>query len=515
MRLRSFCASAFVVAIVATASATARADDVTTDTIPGAFAAPPPSPSNVAPPESGDDPRLRDPQGTTSVVADDEIALRDARDRFRIFPMGRLQIDTYGYAGRGVVDYQRADGTGLKTSTRLSRLRLELAGRVMQRWYFWLGAEFGSGPAFESSQKPSSFASAADAFIGYEFGSFFRVQFGQFDVPFTMENVTSDRWRSFMERSLTVRTVGAPYNKDLGVMVRGETPQGHLSYALAFVGGDGQNRPSVDNRGDGAGRIMFRPFASLERSPLRRLHVGVSGRIGRRDPTYVRYDAPALATPGGYVFWSPTYGSATAETHVIPSAMQRAGALEAFVPLDRFDLQAEAVFLHEERRESYASTLDDPQRSGTLSGKSYYVQLAFWPCGTPRLTGEPGTYLDAQIDRKMPREPQHALQLVVRWEQLFLDYDSIARSYVGDALVAGVKPGALDALTKAIRVDALQVGATYWATKHVRLTAVWSWYRFPGGADGNQAVAPGARANANDAAARSLHELGARVALAL
>jgi phosphate-selective porin len=519
----------------------ARADDPPSEgPIPGESSLPPAGPTFVPPPVSSSDPRPHDPQGTTSIgavpcagcdvagvknegglragYAGGQFFVRDRDDDFYLVPAGRLQIDTYGFAGRGVVDYQRADGTGLKTNMRLSRVRLELAGRILKHWYFWVAGEFGGNQPLDAAQKPTSFASAADAFIGYDAGTWFRLQVGQFDAPFTMENVTSDKWLSFMERSLTVRAVGAPFNKDLGVMVRGATPAGHLDYALAFMGGDGQNRPSVDNRGDGLGRILLRPFASLDGSIVQRFHIGVSGRIGRRDPAYVRYDAPRLATPGGYAFWSPTYGSGLGETHVIPSNVQRAGALELFLPLGRFDVQAEAVFVHEGRREAFVSALGNQERSGTLSGTSYYVQLAFWPFGEPRLTGEPGRYADPKIATSTTgttTEAKRALQLVVRWEQLFLDYDSVARSYQGGVLLPGVRPGALDAATTAIRVDALQVGTTYWATKHIRLTAMWSWYRFPGGEGDNQALAPGVRANANDPSARSLHEISARIALAL
>jgi hypothetical protein len=60
----------------------------------------------------------------------------------------------------------------------------------------------------------------------------------------------------------------------------------------------------------------------------------------------------------------------------------------------------------------------------------------------------------------------------------------------------------------------------YWATKHVRLTAEYSLYNFPGtpvsamsGAR-NQAMAPGARGG-TDPSARVLHEISFRVGLAL
>ena len=109
-----------------------------------------------------------------------------------------------------------------------------------------------------------------------------------------------------------------------------------------------------------------------------------------------------------------------------------------------------------------------------------------------------------------------ALQFAVRWEQMRLTYDSIARSTdASGALVPGVKVGGLDGKTNDIKVDAFQLGATYWATKHIRVTGIWSLYHFPGDASSNEALAPGQRANAKNTDATVLHEFSARVALAL
>jgi phosphate-selective porin len=445
--------------------------------------------------------------------ADGKFFLRDANDTFMLIPSARLQIDAYGYAGQGVKDYQRGDGSGLKADMLLKRERIELGGRILKRWYFWVAGDFaGGGQGGSESVKSTASNAAADAFIGVELHKWLRLQVGQFDLPFTAENVTSDNWLTFMERSMTARLVGAPYNKDLGFMARGESPKGHFSYAVAAVGGDGQNRPSPDNRVDFAGRFLFRPFAGDDKSPVQRMHVGFSGRWGRRDPDYVRYDAPGLSTPGGYTFWSPSYGKDAGETHVMPSKDQIAGAAEIFVPFRRFDVTGEFVYLNEDRREALKGSLGNTERAGTLKGFSYYVQASWWPFGEPRISGELGAYPDPKLNlpkEAKPSHPKRALQLAVRFEQLRLQYDSTDRS--GGA--EGVKVGTLDAKTKDIKVDVVQFGATYWATKHVRLTAMWSGYHFPGtpGVD-NQAVAPGASKSAD---AKWLHEFSARVALAL
>ena len=95
------------------------------------------------------------------------------------------------------------------------------------------------------------------------------------------------------------------------------------------------------------------------------------------------------------------------------------------------------------------------------------------------------------------------MQLVARWEQLLLDYDSNARS-------PDVGPGGLDVETTKVRLNALQAILNVFVAKHVRLSLEYSAYITPGvptklytdcsprrctgepGAGTNQAIAPGA-----------------------
>jgi hypothetical protein len=94
-----------------------------------------------------------------------------------------------------------------------------------------------------------------------------------------------------------------------------------------------------------------------------------------------------------------------------------------------------------------------------------------------------------------------------------------------------VTRGELDKDTRDIKVNAFQLATNFWATKHVRLTAEYSLYMFPGvgpavndrqgvatippGPVTNQAAAPGTRPGAANFDAHMLHEISARVAIAL
>lgn len=443
---------------------------------------------------------------------------------------GRVHIDGYAFAGPGVKDYQRPEadgkgrqiGTGLKGNLAFRRFILELAGSYKEKWFFWIGGNFAPS-TLDFNQNPQSNALVYDGFVGYEVDPLLRFQIGQFNTPFTMENVTSSRWLDLMERSLTVRTLGAPYNKDLGLMAWGTAPSGLFDYQLGVFGGDGMNRPSVDNRVDVIGRALVRPLSNRE-DALGKLHVGGSFRWGRRDPDYVFYDAPAMTTPGGYAYWSPVYGKGATETHVLPANQQFAAAAELYVPFDRVDLKSELVYLKEGRRESFVNALWDNERYGNLSGFGGYAQIAVWLIGTPRVNGHPGTYPAVKAPKTPVTISPTGLQLAIRGEMLRLKYDSNDGTPTLDK-------GFLDKQTDKITVNAYQAALTYWATKHVRITAEYSLYHFPGTGiasinrvgefpdpgkpSTNQAAAPGARANAFDFSARHFHEFGVRVGLAL
>lgn len=475
---------------------------------PAQPAAPPPQP--VAPPP----PNLGSPSAFLD-YSDGTFFMRSADDNIIIGTGGRVHIDTYAFAGPGVSNYRKSNGTGLSPHMFFRRFAIESGGLIRKHWFYWIGGNFAP-TQIDQNQVPTSTAAVYDGFIGYQAEPYLQIYAGQNNTPITMENVTSSRWLDFMERALIVRTVAAPYNKDLGVTFWGATKDGAapLEFQAGVYGGDGMNRPNVDTRFDAMGRVIVRPLSS-EKGALQRLHVGTSGRYGSRDAAYVSFDAPTLSTPGGYAFWSPVYKTAdNTDVHIIPSGDQAVIAGEVYVPFERFDVKGEFVYAYEERREA-TSRGPASLRRGALEGWGGYVQLSYWPFGSVRVNGHPaGRYFGLRPPKNRGAEAPFGLQLLARGETLHLKYDGNGRT--PDIAEAGIS-----ANTNRIRVDALQFAANYWATKHVRLTAEYSLYSFPGsppstgrGAS-NQAAAPGAKATPSDPAANILHEVSFRVGLAL
>jgi len=455
-------------------------------------------------------PALEEPRARLD-YSDGVFYLRSKDDNLVFVPGLRMHADTYTFQGPGVASYQRANGTGLKTNLFFRRFILEFGGMIRKKWFYWLGGNFAP-TQIDGNQAPLSNANVYDGFAGYLPTPTQRIYFGQYNAPFTMENVTSSRWLDMMERALTVRTVAAPYNKTDGLMWWGNTESKSFEYQLGVFGGDGMNRPNIDNRFDGMGRAVVRPLTSRE-DALARFHVGASARYGSRDPKFVRYSAPSLSTPGGYSFWSSTYGKGDQETWIMPSARQYAVAGEVYLPFERFDVRGEVVYVNEGRREALASNKDETLRSGTFKGVGGYLQFSAWLLGTPRISGNPaGLYGVTKLPDSLGTQAKHALQFVLRGEVLRMHYDSDSRS--------GVSHGALDAQTSNIYVNVYQGCLNYWATKHLRLTAEYSLYQFPGtpitnmaGGD-NQAVSPGARAGSAPNS-HSLNEFSFRVGVVL
>ena len=442
--------------------------------------------------------------------SDGTFYLRSHKDNLVVTVGGRVHIDFYDFAGKGVPHYHRGgNGTGLKPNLFFRRAILEFGGMIRKQWFFWMGGNFAV-TQLDANQGVVSPAGIYDAFAGYMPIPNLKFYFGQYNEPFSMENVTSSRWLDMMERSLTVRTLATPTNKAEGLTAWGETHNKSFEYQLGIFGGDGQNRPNVDDRFDGTLRVLARPFANAE-GAIKRMHIGLDGRTGIRDPHFVRYDTPSLTTPGGYAFWSSAYGKGEQDTRIVQAGRQSAGIVELYVPFERWDFKGEVLYLNEQRREVLASDRSKSVRGGIMKGESGYAQLSWWILGTPRVNGHPAGYygMTKLPDGTTGAEIPYALQAVVRGEVMRLNYDANTR--FGDAGGYGA--------TKKVSVNAYQFALNYWATKHVRLTAEYSLYQFPGRPLGamagaqNQAVAPGARGNAHDA--RFLNEISLRVGLAL
>jgi len=140
--------------------------------------------------------------------ANGSFFLRDPHDWFVLFPKGRLQIDWYNFLNRGdapagVVPNSGADPRP-KDTLFVRRARVELQGTFIGHFDFHIAGEFTTTPA------SGSLGALADAYIIADYLSWLKVQVGQFDAPFSLENRTSDKYLDFIERGPTIRFLAVP-----------------------------------------------------------------------------------------------------------------------------------------------------------------------------------------------------------------------------------------------------------------------------------------------------------------
>ncbi|TAK30133.1 MAG: hypothetical protein EPO40_08440 [Myxococcaceae bacterium] len=412
--------------------------------------------------------------------------LRSSDGAFTLFPTARMQIDAYAYSPAFEAPGQP------RASVFLRRVRPELLGSLFhERVDFMLAGDFAA---------PANGQATTDAFVIFNVHDWLHVQVGQFDLPFTMENRTSDRVIDFMERSFTVRNLGTS-TKEPGLMLWGGPRSRLFYYSVGLFNGDGINVRNLDNSFDVVGRIFVRPFAAGA-AALSRVQVGASGSFGsHRDTNQPIGAAPGwLSLESGYPLFRNTYtgadGNGTAIA-VVPQGDVARVAAEVNVPIGPVAFRAEGIWLKGDVAETFFASGLPLRGVGSLRALGGYAQLAFWPIGTSRVLSDPGVGSMPRFVAGAQTPPDgFNLQLVARAEYDRVDYQSgapLGANQQGPSQVAG-----------AYTYWSAGFSANLWWTRHVRLTLNYVANHIEG-----------ATANLPSPGQNFIHEFGARVGLSL
>ncbi len=162
---------------------------------------------------------------------------------------GRLMLDAAFYS-----DDQNLLGSG----TELRRARIEVEGVVREDWGYEFAVDFAGGEA-----------EVKDAYIEYRNLGRGKLLIGQYKAPFGLEELTSSKYITFMERALL--TEFAP-GRNIGV--------GYHTYRDSWtfgasVFGEGYN-DDVDNEGDEGGGLATRFTYAPYHGDTQSLHFGVA-----------------------------------------------------------------------------------------------------------------------------------------------------------------------------------------------------------------------------------------------
>jgi len=440
---------------------------------------------------------------------DSLLYVRDPNDLVRLYPHVQLDLDAHGFVGSGV-DTVPATFAGVDLAPRffVRHARFDLGGELWKRIEFDGGIELVAEPAVDGSRVSSATVVAlADSWVKLDAGRGLGLWVGVFQAPFSLENSTAATQLAMMERNVAVRGFIAPGGgKALGAAVSGRTRRTTLAWDVGVFGAETISPGDFEEHVDGIGRFYWRPLAEDWSSPLQGLHLGLSARVGARNPRDLGGDAPAITTGQGFALWQPTRVDAQGNlVHVIPADLQWGTGLELLVPWKGFVLRGEAFWMSKQTRESDAATSN--LRSGDLSGLGWYAELSWWPLETFKLTppvalprAAPDT--DHLEVAKMAAVPERrGLEVALLGGGINASYDGASRSGTAD-------PKAVSS----IEIYQSSLAFSYWQSANLRFTTDAAAYVTPesqGGGNG-AVVVPG---NLAGTGSHVVGEIGARVSV--
>lgn len=414
--------------------------------------------------------------------------IRSRDGNYTLMPSLRAQIDGVFYLPSFEQPGQPRDTFALR------RVRPELFGSLFHgRIDFLLGGDLAS---------PVNGLPLTDAFVVLSPVEYLHVTVGQFDLPFSLENRTSDRYLDALERSFVVRNLGTS-NKEPGVMLTAG-PTNHLFLvSLGAFTGDGQNSRNLDNRFDFVARAFVRPFATRNAQLLRGLQIGGSVAVGSRFQTNNALGRGGgwLTTASGYSFFRSVYtgadGNGTQIGVTLEGTVTRVGG-ELRAPIGPFTLQTEVIHMRAQMVETYLASGVPLRTGGLLEATGLYVMATYWALGAPTLLPEPGLgelpHLALHVDGS--ESTDIAVEAVARFDYAHANYrpgTTINVNQLGPSQATG-----------AYDYVGVTLGASVWWTRAARVGVFYTMHHI----DGLTAAIPAP-------GQVFTHEIGARVALAL
>ena len=177
------------------------------------------------------------------------IAVTTQNDNFAFNLGGRLMLDAAFYS---------EDLNSLGNGTELRRARLEAEGVIHKDWGYELALDFAGG---ETDVK--------DAYIEYRKLKSSKLLVGQFKAYFGLEELTSSKYITFMERALVTEL--AP-GRNMGIGYH--TYRNSWTYAIAIFGEEYSD--DVDNEGDEGDGIATRFTYAPLHNATQSLHLGIA-----------------------------------------------------------------------------------------------------------------------------------------------------------------------------------------------------------------------------------------------
>ena len=364
------------------------------------------------------------------------FTLASADTNFAISLRGLVQLDSRTFF---------ADQNLVNSGFLLRRARPIITGTVFRDFDFNFTPDFGG-----------TTVQIQDAYLNYRYNPGLQLEAGKFKSPVGLEQLVSDPYTTFNERSLVTDLVP---NRDLGVELHGDLFGGAASYAAGIFDGVSDysgTTVNVDSDNDKAfaGRIFLQPWKATDVKALKGLGFGVGGSY-EADRNGASGLTPGYTTDGQQKFFTYTNGVTANGTHWRLSP-------QAYYYYGPFGLLGEYV-------------VSDQQV--TKGARSADLQNTAWEIsGGWVLTGEDASYNG--VTPRHPFDPRNgqwgAWQIVARYANLDVDKNAF--------------PTFASYSSSASSARAWSVGLNWYLNKNVRVNTSFSRTTFSGYTGASPAV---------------------------
>lgn len=323
---------------------------------------------------------------------------------------GRIQVDGAFYD---------EDVTPLESGTEFRRVRLYVDGDIDEDIGYKVQVDFADGSA-----------DLKDVFISYSGLDFASLKVGNFKVPFGLEEITSSKYITFMERALSNSFVPS---RRIGFGL--DRVDGNMTFSAAVFGDEVNDSGSDEGIGI-AGRFTVAP--QLDDGSF--LHFGVAALFQEADTTDAGADIARFRT--------------RPESHVTSRRLIDTGTIADVSNVSKIGLEGAAVFGPFSLQAEYVMTSVDAA-GGDADFDGFYAYASWFPGGQSR------AYKNGVFQRT---KAENAWELAARYSQMSLN----------DGLITGGEQ------------ENITIAANYYVTPYLRFMANYILTDVKGGVNGNE-----------------------------
>ena len=330
------------------------------------------------------------------VKLDDGIEFKSKDGNFKAAINGRMQVDSQvnvvndvssPFSGNPALTNKLADGVGIR------RARLGVEGTFFKDFDYKFEYDFTRGNGTVG-------AGVTDAFLRWNLDKAFSIKVGSFKEPFSLEEATSNRFLTFIERNMIVNAfvdnpntykvgVGANYAQERYQIATsfqtepvGANPAGSTSSASSINtnGGSNRNNGSGDTGWEANARVSGMPWME---SKTKFLHIGASG-------SYVdvnnNFRQNGTFNNGGFSFVSVLNNNVDRSNVLNTGNLTNGAGTKVVEDFTRFGAETAFVYGPWSAQGEYIQT--------NISGKGYHGDTleGYYGYGSYFLTGESRAY---------------------------------------------------------------------------------------------------------------------------